>query len=938
MALTLRIRHNSRLTNQLSASDHAGWLLTGRSAAEWLHEMLRWQCDLSSARLRYLPATNSTENCGGLFVTLDQTPSVRVHGIPYILRARCSTAQQLFVPGSAEIFPPVENAELEKLLEHDSIVDYIWTPATGLIGFEADHIFGIDQLLSAPDESPTDWSTAQPGVRLNQSIVSIEPLHPPTIEQVLQQARDDIGSSPALDELPRSDNEQTLPTKDQALGWVLKPIAKSIRWLTSRKPKTSKRPQKPKPESAQNRGSQSRSTSGPSWAQQLNNWANGILSGSSALFQKKRERELQRLMDMLKSDPDKGLRYAIPFNTEGTPQQGRAGSNLVENNVDFSSPGGGGSTVGDYWDMSWQMRAELQQRYRDLAQREQSLGRYRRAAYIYAHLLGDNNMAAQVLAAGGHYHEAAALYRDKLNRPRDAAKCLKNGGLWLEAAEAYLELNAWEDAAELFDQLEDFERARETWKAAADNAERAESYLKAAKIHEEKLHDFDTAYAILNRAWQHGRSGRSCLRESFALLGRHNQHELAQAQLAQLRDEAASARRDEIVIEILQEQSHNYPDASLKLNAADATRRIASRNLSRAERLSSPQLFLKALRNLTPDDKLLERDCHRFTTSVKSRTGPPARHKDTVKFVEVSFLSPTFTWQAAIFSQGAIFAVGQTDTKHGSEFTIARTKLQTAQLAFDRSASRTFRIRQGVTFLVAANQQGLWPVLLYSPDTALNSVGKSAHVAFPHLRDKPIVAMDVSPTGTQWVLCYDPNEDSLLLRSSQGGRQPIPGVSKQLGLNFQHSTALACAGTEVFLSIDHYLFSHDSYLLKPHQAVSEFGAPITEIVAQNAAGASRLALLHPEGGTLYWPSTEQTAKFGSGLFHPVAAFSNRGRLIVGDEKGTVEIYRSNTSGDLDLITTIKPYDAKIVSIACLQHAEDAFVLIYENGRMALYTI
>ena len=70
---------------------------------------------------------------------------------------------------------------------------------------------------------------------------------------------------------------------------------------------------------------------------------------------------------------------------------------------------GGGGPV-DFWMMSPEYSQRLATIYRELANREISLGRHRRAAYILAELLGDLSAAAATLADGGHFREAAVLY------------------------------------------------------------------------------------------------------------------------------------------------------------------------------------------------------------------------------------------------------------------------------------------------------------------------------------------------------------------------------------------------------------------------------------------------------------------------------------------------------------------------------------------------
>src|SRR6185369_12890361 len=75
--------------------------------------------------------------------------------------------------------------------------------------------------------------------------------------------------------------------------------------------------------------------------------------------------------------------------------------------------------------------------------------RHRRAAYIYAELLGDLVSAANAFKQGKLFREAALLYEDHLKNPLEAARCLAEGGLLLEAIELFEKLERWLDVADL---------------------------------------------------------------------------------------------------------------------------------------------------------------------------------------------------------------------------------------------------------------------------------------------------------------------------------------------------------------------------------------------------------------------------------------------------------------------------------------------------------
>jgi len=112
------------------------------------------------------------------------------------------------------------------------------------------------------------------------------------------------------------------------------------------------------------------------------------------------------------------------------------------------------------------MRHELAARYRELADREIRLGRHRRAAYIYATLLGDWAASAATLRTGGYYREAATLYQERLQRPRDAAACLEEDGAWNEAINLYEKLSDYEKVGQLYRKIEQHEHAESAYRKA----------------------------------------------------------------------------------------------------------------------------------------------------------------------------------------------------------------------------------------------------------------------------------------------------------------------------------------------------------------------------------------------------------------------------------------------------------------------------------------
>src|SRR5262249_48218382 len=146
----------------------------------------------------------------------------------------------------------------------------------------------------------------------------------------------------------------------------------------------------------------------------------------------------------------------------------------------FFNLGGGGPV--DYWDIGDQYRARLQAKYRELANREIALGRHRRAAYIFAELLGDLRAAAATLADGRLYRGAAALYDQRLKDSLAAARCLEQGGLLSEAIVFYQGMGHHEKVAELYEKLQQPDFAAQAYRRAVGAKLDCADYLAAAQI------------------------------------------------------------------------------------------------------------------------------------------------------------------------------------------------------------------------------------------------------------------------------------------------------------------------------------------------------------------------------------------------------------------------------------------------------------------------
>ena len=183
------------------------WLVPGDDAGAWRAALAQFEGGGRRARLAPLPRSSADRSpLGALIWNIDrQVPEARQ--MPAHLQgSHGCRAARLYLPVEAEIFPPVSDKELESFLSDDQV--YIWHPAAGLIAFAQEQWLTLAALLSAADETPSDWNRAICGTAYNQRLLSITAAFAPTLDSLMSEARGDIGSQAEhADLLPPSPRE-----------------------------------------------------------------------------------------------------------------------------------------------------------------------------------------------------------------------------------------------------------------------------------------------------------------------------------------------------------------------------------------------------------------------------------------------------------------------------------------------------------------------------------------------------------------------------------------------------------------------------------------------------------------------------------------------------------------------------------------------------------
>lgn len=573
--------------------------LPGSDVGAWLEEMARQ----SGARFFVVPSSVEEAAAGGLLI-VPATGKAVVFG-PRVMACALEHGS-VAVPGSMRLDPALTAEEARRLLHY---AFYFFHPALGLVAFEETDAITAETLIVPPLPRETSWLHAVSGhsplPRLTRVTLSL----PEDLHDLFGEAPQDIGSLSPEDLQDKAPFLERLG--DKLFGAValaglgmLGVLGGFAKLLGAGKALAGSS----KPDTGSSRPSDS-NTRGIPMMDRLMQWT----AAQFEKLQQRREHELKRLMKLLETNPEVGLRYALPFSDAGEASRGQAppGWKLGERNPVFGSRRGGGPA--DVWNLAPQTQWQLQQKYRDLANREIAAGRFDRAAYIFAELLGDWHGAAGALARGRRHQEAARIYLTKLNNKAQAAKCLEDGGLLADAVLLYAELAQHEKCGDLLCQIG---REREAIAAYHEAIKHGGDRLHDARILFEKLQQHGLAISVLAGGHPHSPQASQCLERHFEYLARLDAVAESLALARSLSDPAHQMSDRLQMTESLRVIHQSQADPEVRQRIAQ----VATGIIGEAVAVGNEKEIhlLAALPHFAASDLLLKRDTLRFTDARES--------------------------------------------------------------------------------------------------------------------------------------------------------------------------------------------------------------------------------------------------------------------------------------------------------------------------------
>ena len=886
-----------------------GVLLPGDDAGAWLRTLAEAAVPLAEVEFLPLSQGPSDRRLRGVLAVV---PGPDIERLGHAGPLYGLLAGRLYVPVDGAVDPPVGEEEWTALLSHDDS-RFVWHPATGLVRIEPEERLRAADLIRPPVRRESDWSRALPGPHLNTRLFALLVDEPPTAEQVFGTAGEDIGTSgESLDQLPRSPGEPGTVDWRKLAGMPLRALSGLVQWM-GQKLAPRARPgasQGERPGTAGGAAGQGLAGTGGGaggFGAGLGSWLAGALAGGGASLGKAleglsnalarttpqilsaRARELERLLNRFATDPDDALRYALPLTGDAGRGIAPPGWQLGPRSIDFSL--GGTSGAVDAWGIPPELHTSLLAKYREAAQREIRLGRYRRAAYIFSKLLGDHLSAASALEQGRFHREAAVLYRDKLRQPLEAARCLARGGLLREAVELYRDQSRHVEAGDLLIRLEEPEEAAAEYRQAVEGRLAQSDFVGAADLLFRKLTDEEGAFLVLRRGWPDSSQAEGCLTKLLEGAARLGQHDFAGDFVRSLRKDDLPASAQTIVLERLPETALSYPDPAVQRDAAEGVRIVAARFLADSKR--PIDLPLRAIERLVPGDRLLGRDCRRYrppsvlpARKEGSRRSTARGDNPVCRLQRTISLTPGVTWLDFKGTVGGYVAVGRTfrnnntylilqagawdgapieslswPLQHRGKTYSPRILMTVEQLA--RTQVRLTALVPGLDPLVVPpvllpDMTVDTPPWLVRPDTlAADSFGLMAWTIDEALGVRTI---DTSGAGLPVMTA----------------RLPIQGIEAELPSQSERQAVIHVREQGAWIAVERLLFVMPSV----HQSsFYELAAPVTRIAGSRPHSAPRVALFSENGGELFIP-THGLIPLPTGLADPSGVFLRDGRLVL----------------------------------------------------------
>jgi hypothetical protein len=617
--MILQLHYSETILHPSSAA-----FIRGTSPYDWLKEISNWNIDIEDLECYILPYSIENISPAGLFVIFKKGIFPKQY---YPLDTYGEIAKGIYVPVRSVLTPATTGEELKKICLWEL---QVFHPTIGLIGFETKDQVNLVDLINTGFSTGADWSFAHPGIPAKPAFTQINILQP-SVQDIMDDFKKDIDTKP-LAEIPKDKKQKTgwLYKLWDRIKWIIFLILLFIARLFNKI--------LPKPA---NTSISSSNKDKPGLFGKLEQWINRNLEE----LEKKRDSELKRLLKLFDENTDEALQYAIPLDS---PYMNRGKAPQSETlsrrpfNFNLGKLGGGGAA--DIWDVGHHYN-DLRTKYIKAAQKEIERKDFKKAAYIYAHLLGDYYGAANALEQGQYYREAAALYKDHLKNIPAAAECLERGGLFLEAIELYKQLQQHEKIGDLYDTISRKTDAESYYEQTIELKLQNNDYLDAGRVIKDKLRNSGRAKQTLLSGWNNEKQSENCLKNYFDLV-RETENEIIEQKVQEVYKQHTPKQKKKKFLEVLKHVYNRKKD----IQEQDSYQHIAYEITS--EQAEEGNLYaLNDLSHFFSDDELISSDCSRYIHNKRNQL-------QEKRSLDVFHLDAGIKWQKAAWQRNQFLVAG----------------------------------------------------------------------------------------------------------------------------------------------------------------------------------------------------------------------------------------------------------------------------------------
>lgn len=565
-----------------------GLLIKGNDLATWFCELERMHFSYDAIAIYPLPGIVPNSVWGCFIHVLKPQPALEIGKNEYVQQV----SPNVFIAEKAAFFPPVTQLELQYLFPTST---WLFHPELGLV--EMTQRLDFTQVLTKPSRANLKALKPEEVSRVPKSIKSFQ-IAPVDVEKALASLEAKIvPKQEKLEDKPLSVFEKL------KMAFYKLQLGKGDGGATQSGERVSTA------QGNKTGNKQALNTFGKligKLTRPFRNKSRGdyetTLQEDLAELEKRNQKELDKLLDMLKNNPEEALKYAIPLDTNGSSRGTEQASLKITRNWSSLSLFGnntqqrtssGSINLGENFHV-------LQEQYRKTAHELKEQKAYEKAAFVYMKLLKDYHSAAITLVEGKFYSEAASIYTKHLKDQNKAAECYLNGKMYANAIEIYKDQKEYEKVGDVYAHLNQRKEADAYFEQAALKHRNASQFLKSAAIYKEKMFRVDESQRTLLEGWKADNAATECLKKYFAEY--ETPEELENELLRIYKDEVNSANQGKF-LQVLKTDAIHTP-------LSETTRELAYEIVSK-EAKNNPSI-VKELNFFNTANKGLPKDAVRY--------------------------------------------------------------------------------------------------------------------------------------------------------------------------------------------------------------------------------------------------------------------------------------------------------------------------------------